>query len=76
MIIHAADLGYMHCELTPSEASALCLLLGVDDIDLKLVFVTFLREDLTSEASHTNYSGDTRSRESAQRELDLDDLPF
>lgn len=70
MIIHAAGLGYMHAELSEKESSALCVLLGVDDIDLKHVFVTFIREDLTDAEStyklHSHGGGDP----------DQDDLPF
>jgi len=70
MIIHAAGLGYMHAELSEKESSALCCVLGVDDIDLTHVFVTFIREDLTSENPtyklHTHGGGDP----------DQDELPF
>jgi len=49
VIILSAALGHLLVELSDKESSAVCLVLGIDDIDLSKMFVTLIREDLTSE---------------------------
>lgn len=52
MIVHAVGLHHMFAELLPQERHRLCMMLGVDELDLEIVFVTFLRRGLTDDARH------------------------
>lgn len=64
----------LELELDPVERHRVCMLLGIGEIDLTGVFVTFIREALTDEERSTKYN--EAAARLAEFQQDQPELPW